>query len=44
MLEMLIITRVARDTWGWRWLDDLACDARYAWLLANAEMRPRPNG
>jgi len=28
---MLIIMRVARDTWGWRWLADLACDARYAW-------------
>ena len=20
----------ARDAWGWRWLDELACDARYA--------------
>jgi putative ABC transport system permease protein len=20
----------ARDAWGWRWLDDLTCDARYA--------------
>src|SRR5262249_49796044 len=22
--------QLARDPWGWRWLDDLACDARYA--------------
>ena len=21
---------LARDAWGWRWLDDLTCDARYA--------------
>src|SRR5688500_7324955 len=21
----------ARDAWGWRWLDDLVADARFAW-------------
>jgi len=21
---------LGRDAWGWRWLDELTCDARYA--------------
>src|SRR5215467_3278182 len=33
--------RFARDAWGWRWLDDLAGDARYACrVLARRDRAP----